>query len=92
MKGKDKLVPGELYLGTCTSKAAEGYGLHELAFEMAKNDNLHIEVHWQDGDSSIANAFQRFYPDEATSKVFLCGGHVAHASEKNLRVKDEEKV
>lgn len=57
-----------------------------------KNDNLHIEVHWQDGDSSIANAFQRFYPDEATSKVFLCGGHVAHASEKNLRVKDEEKV
>ena len=33
MKGKDKLVPGELYLGT--SKAAEGYGA-ELAFEVAK--------------------------------------------------------
>ena len=82
MKGKDKLVPGELYLGT--SKAAEGYGA-ELAFEMAKNDNLHIEVHWQDGDSSTANAFRKFYPDEIASKVFLCGGHVARAFEKNLK-------
>ena len=82
MKGKDRLVPGELYLGT--SKAAEGYGA-ELAFEMAKNDNLHIEVHWQDGDSSTANAFRKFYPDEIASKVFLCGGHVARAFEKNLK-------
>ena len=82
MKGKDKLVPGELYLGT--SKAAEGYGA-ELAFEMAKNDNLHIEVHWQDGDSSTANAFRKFYPDEVASKVFLCGGHVVRAFEKNLK-------
>ena len=48
MKGNDKLVPGELYLGT---SKAPGYGA-ELAFERAKNDNLHIEVHWQDGDSN----------------------------------------
>ena len=82
MKGKDKIVPGELYLGT--SKAAEGHGA-ELAFEMAKNNGLHIAVHWQDGDSSTAKAFRRFYPDEDKSKVFLCGGHVARAFEKNLK-------
>lgn len=82
MKGKDKLVPGKLYLST--SKAAEGYGA-ELTFEMAKNDNLHSEVHWQDGDSWIANAFRKFYSDEVASKVFLCGGHVACAFEKNLK-------
>ena len=82
MRGQDKVVPGELYLGT--SKAAEGHGA-DIAFSLAKKDNLQIEVHWQDGDSSTATAFRKHYPDESKHKVLLCGGHVARAFEKNLK-------
>ena len=43
-----------------------------------------IEVQWQDGDLSSSKAFRVHYPDEGTSKVMLCGGHVAHAHTKRL--------
>ena len=79
MRGKDKVVPGELYQGT--SKAAEGHGA-DIAFSLAKRDNLQIEVHWQDGNSSTAIAFRKHYPDESKHKVLLCGGHVARALKK----------
>ena len=82
MRGKDNIVPGELFLGT--SKAAEGHGA-DLAFSLAKKDDLQIEVHWQDGDSSTATAFRKHYPDESKHKVLLCGGHIARAFEKNLK-------
>ena len=45
MRGQDKIVPGELYQGT--SKAGEGHGA-DIAFSLAKKDNLQKEVYWQD--------------------------------------------
>ena len=44
MRGKDKVVPGELY--QCKSKAAEGHGA-DIAFSLAKRDNLQIEAGWR---------------------------------------------
>ena len=37
-----------------------------------KDDNVHIEVHWQDGDSS-ANSLRVYNP---VYNIMLCGGHV----------------
>ena len=40
-----------------------------------KDDNVHIEVHWQDGDSS-ANSLRVYNPDKTKTRVMLCGEHV----------------
>ena len=48
MRGADK---DKLYLGT--AKGAEGYAA-SMAFKDAKEEGMHIEVQWQDGDSSAA--------------------------------------
>jgi len=54
MRGKeDDVVGGELYQGT--SKSAEGYAA-DVAFKKAKEEGMHIEVQWQDGDSSAAKS------------------------------------
>ena len=45
---------------------------------------MHIEVQWQDGDSSAATAFWEHFTDESRSRVMLCGGHVARLFTKNL--------
>jgi len=50
LRGKeDDAVGGELYQGT--SKSAEGYAA-DVAFKQTKEEGMHIEVQWQDGDSS----------------------------------------
>ena len=78
MRGADK---DKLYHGT--SKGAEGFAA-SIAFKAAKEEGMHIEVQWQDGDSSSAKSFREHYSDEERSKVMLCGGHVARAHTKQL--------
>ena len=56
-KGRDEIIH---YAGT--SKAAEGYAARDT-FRKAKEEGMLVAVHWQDADSSSANAvaevFQR---------------------------------
>ena len=47
------LVEGELYKGT--AKSAEGYAADE-AFGMVEDDGMHVEVQWQDADSSSSSS------------------------------------
>lgn len=81
MRGKASDTGGELYQGT--AKGAKGYAAG-IAFSKAKKEGIHIEVQWQDGDSSSAKSFREHFPDEEKSKVMLCGGHVARAHAKQL--------
>ena len=46
---------------------------------------MHIEVHWQDCDSSSANSLRVYYPDKTKTRVMLCGGHVARAHINKLK-------
>ena len=82
MKGRDKVVPGELYQDT--SHSAEGIGA-DIAFKHARADGMDIEVHWQDGDSSSGKSFHKHYPDEQRSRVMQCGGHVAKNFQQQLQ-------
>ena len=52
-KGRDKIVEGDLYLGT--SKSAEGYAAR-ITFQRAKEEGMDVAIHWQDADSSSAKA------------------------------------
>ena len=82
MRGKESdTVGGEFYQGT--SKGAEGYAPN-ISFQGAKEEGMHIEVQWQDGDSSAAKAFREHFTNESRSRVMLCGGHVARLFTKNL--------
>ena len=80
MRGK-RVDEDDLYRGT--AKGAEGYAAN-MAFGQAKQEGLHIEIQWQDGDSSSAKSFRQHYPDKTKSQVMLCGGHVARAHTKHL--------
>ena len=62
-KGRDKMVEGDLYLGT-----AEGYAAR-ITFQRAKED---VAIHWQDADSSSTKAVREIYPK---AEIMLCGGH-----------------
>ena len=64
-------VDDDLYEGTV--KSAEGHAAN-MAFGLAKEDGVNIEVNWQDADSSSANSFHKHYPN---GQVMLCSGHVA---------------
>ena len=81
VRGEDDLVEGELYKGT--AKSAEGYAADE-AFGMAKDDGMHVEVQWQDADSSSSASFRKHYPDKTKSRIMLCAGHVGHCHTKAL--------
>ena len=52
-KGRDDVIEEELYKGT--SKSAEGFTA-SLTFQRAKEEGMQIAIHWQDADSSLANA------------------------------------
>ena len=80
MRGKG-VGESQLYCGT--AKGAEGHAAN-IAFSQAKQEGMHIEVQWQDGDSSSAKSFRQHFPDEEKSQVILCGGHVARAHTKRL--------
>lgn len=77
-KGRDNVVEGNLYQGT--SKAAEGYAARET-FDRAKREGLEVAVHWQDADSSSANAVREVFP---RAKIMICGGHAGRAHKKIL--------
>ena len=65
---RGKVIQEELYQGT--SKATEGYSAR-ITLKKAKEGGLHIEVHWQDADSSSNVVPQHF----GEAKVMICGGH-----------------
>ena len=77
-RGRDKVVQEELYQGT--SKAAEGYGAR-LTMKRVKEEGMHIEVHWQDADSSSSNSVKEHFSDV---EVMICGGHAGRAHKKQL--------
>ena len=76
--GRDKIVEGDLYLGT--SKSAEGYAAR-ITFQRAKEEGMDVAIHWQDADSS-AKAVREIYPK---AEIMLCGGHAGRAHRKNVR-------
>ena len=55
------IIEEDLYKGT--AKGAEGYAV-EVAFSLAKNDNIHIDVHRQDADSSSLKLLRQHYTNE----------------------------
>ena len=78
-KGRDKIVEGDLYLGT--SKSAEGYAAR-ITFQRAKEEGMDVAIHWQDADSSSAKAVREIYPK---AEIMLRGGHPGRAHRKNVR-------
>ena len=77
-----------MYKGT--AKSAQGYAADE-SFGMAKDDSMHVEVQWQDADSSSAASFRKHYPDTAKSHIMLCAGHVVHSHTNQLAVLSQKK-
>ena len=89
MRGTDPIIEDELYKGT--AKSAEGY-LASILFEKAKEEGCHIEVNWQDQDSSSEKSFRQVYTSEVSSRVMKCGGHVGRShgnALKELKAKKE---
>ena len=82
MRGADKICDEELWQGT--AKAAEGH-LAQVLWAKAKDEDMGVEVNWQDADSSSALGFRYSFPNELESKVMLCGGHVGRAHGKKLQ-------
>ena len=65
-------------------KAAEGHLAH-LCFTKAKKEGMHVEINWQDADSSSGSSFRSVCPDGDLSRVMLCGGHVGRSHSNNLK-------
>ena len=66
-KGRDKIVEGDLYLGT--SKSAEGYAAC-VTFQRAREEGMDVAIHWQDADSSSAKVVR---------EIMLCGNDAGHS-------------
>lgn len=77
-RGKDS-INEELYKGT--SKSCEGFAA-DLLFSKMKEEGLNVALHWQDNDSSSANAVKRHFGD---GRTMLCGGHFSRAHYKKLK-------
>ena len=84
-KGKDDLCEGELYQGT--SKAAEGFGADQV-FKLMLNDQINVECHIQDGDSTSGNSVLLYFPH---CKILRCGNHVAKNHALKLEKLRKEK-
>ena len=82
MRGADRICDEELWEGT--AKSAEGH-LSQVLWAKAKEEDLKIEVNWQDADSSSAKGFRYSFSNEQESKIMLCGGHVGRAHGKRWR-------
>ena len=83
-KGRDEVIEEELYKGT--SKSSEGYAA-SITFQRAKDEGMQIAVHWQDADSSSANAVREVFPD---ADIMICGGHAGRA-QKNVKITPEKE-
>ena len=77
-KGNDDICEGELYGGT--SKAAKGFGA-EVLFKQMKEDQMNVELHVQDGDSSAGKAILGHFPN---CEIVQCGNHFAKNHKKRL--------
>ena len=66
-KGRDEVIEEELYRGT--SKSAEGFSALPT-FQKAKEEGMHLAIHWQDADSSSAKAVRELFPD---AEIIICG-------------------
>ena len=69
---------------------AEGYAARDT-FRKAKEEGMQVAVHWQDADSSSANAVAAVFPE---ADVMVCGGHAGRANKKNSwkRVLNRERL
>ena len=76
----------ELYKGT--SKWAEGFAAR-VTFQKAKEEGMQIAVHWQDADSSSANAVRELFPD---AHIMICAGHASRAHHKILEKRAKMKA
>ena len=79
-KGSDTVIQEDLYKGT--SKSTEGFAAHKT-FQRAKEEGIRIAVHWQDADSSSAEAVSEEFPD---AEIMICSGHAGRAHNKILEV------
>ena len=79
-KGRDEVIEEELYRGT--SKSSEGFAAR-VTFQKAKEEGMHVAVHWQDADSSSAKAVREVFPD---AEVMICGGYAGRAHRKILEL------
>ena len=75
-----------MYKGT--SKSAEGYAAR-ITFRRAKEEGIQVAVHWQDADSSSANAVSEVFPD---AEIMICGGHARRAHKKILELRQKMKT
>ena len=82
MRGADNISNEGLWEGT--AKAAEGH-LAQILWAKAKEEDMKVEVNWQDADSSSAKGFRYSFANEQESRVMLCGGHVGRAHGKKLQ-------
>ena len=65
-RGGDDIIKEQLYKGT--SKSAEGYAAR-ITFQRAKEEGLQVSVHWQDADSSSANAVSEVFPSSSVTPL-----------------------
>lgn len=62
MRGADNICNKELWQGS--AKAAEGH-LAQFLWAKAKEEDLKVEVNWQDADSSSAKGFRYSFDQES---------------------------
>ena len=67
-RGGDDIIKEQLYKGT--SKSAEGYAAR-ITFQRAKEEGMLVSVHWQDADSSSANAVSEVFPSSSLTPLSL---------------------
>ena len=85
-RGGDDIIKEELYKGT--SKSAERYAAW-ITFRRAKEEGMQVAVHWQDADSSSANAVSEVFPH---AEIMICGGHAGRAHKKILELRQKMKT
>ena len=85
-RGRDKIIEEELYKGT--SKFTEGYATR-ITFRMAKEEGMQVAIHWQDSNSSSANAVSEVFPD---AEIMICVGHAGRAHKKILELRQKVKT
>ena len=73
------MCQGEIYEGS--SKAAEGFGANEV-FKLTIRDQMNVQCHIQDGDSTSGNVALEHFP---LRRVLRCGNHVAKNHAIKLR-------
>ena len=84
-KGMDEVIEEELYRGT--SKSSEGF-VARVTFQKAKEEGMHVAVHWQDAVSSSAKSVRAVFPD---AEVMICGDHAGRAHRKILELRQKIK-